>query len=237
MAFDPLSDSTRKYRRATIGVASALIIVQTFHVRIEEIPTVGLKIRLAEDLIPVVLTLSLVYFVISFVIHLADDMINYTGGSFVDQYVKESREVIDRASMTFENGLVSMLKRYVDIRDAESIAKELQRFLLVVGADHEQFMAERARHELNPYLDKNVIANEQFEEIARNILAHYRTSRRDAELNMKRSSPLRTYRYFRMVRVYALETAFPLVLSCLAFSARLIPHVTEWLKTTLVPGA
>jgi hypothetical protein len=31
LAFDPLSDSTRKYPRAVISVASALIAVQTFH--------------------------------------------------------------------------------------------------------------------------------------------------------------------------------------------------------------
>lgn len=37
----PLSDSTRKYRSTVIGVASALIAVQTFHVRITEIPVAG----------------------------------------------------------------------------------------------------------------------------------------------------------------------------------------------------
>jgi len=55
LAADPLSDTTRKYRRATIGIASALVAVQVFGVRIEDIPAAGLSIKFEENLIPVVL--------------------------------------------------------------------------------------------------------------------------------------------------------------------------------------
>ncbi len=55
MAFDPLSDSTRKYRHGVITVASALIAVQIFQVKITEIPIGGIKIELKDRLIPVAL--------------------------------------------------------------------------------------------------------------------------------------------------------------------------------------
>src|SRR5262249_42932024 len=158
----------------------------------------GIKIELAEQLLPVALTLSLIYLLISFLIYLTDDLINYTAGSFIQEHIKMSSS--EQSQAVFENSLVGLLKRNLDIRDAESIAKELRRFLFVIGPDHEDFMSKRVANELKIYADKQIIANDVLDEIKQNVLADYRAIRREAEDRIKASSPLKVYRYFRIFR-------------------------------------
>ncbi len=234
MAFDPLSDSTRKYRRATLGVASALIAVQTFHVRITEIPVAGIKIELADQLIPVALTLSLVYLTISFVICMVDDIINFSGATFLEEHARQSREGFTKRHETLVKYLVYLLQQYLPKGDADSIAEELSSILFVINPDAEGIFATRAADLLRPHMASLVLANTTVDEIIKNVLRAFRSARRDVELKMMTKSPFRAYYYFRLFRIYLLEAAFPILLALVALLARISTEITGALQYLLI---
>jgi hypothetical protein len=230
MAYEPLSSSTRNARTGILGFSSALIVVRTFHVTVESVPTAGFKISLGPELLPFILTAGLMYYVISFLIYVVDDLINATVASYTKEFVEESRKSLAQARSQFQNQLVGMLKRYVDIRDAENISRELKRFLFVIGEDREEFMRGRVEHELKLYLDRGVIKGDQFEEIAYNVVAHFRSIREEARVNEPSARNVRRYYYFRLVRTYGLEVGLPLVLAMFALRVLFNPSAFDVLR-------
>jgi len=211
-----------------------LIAVQTFHVRITEIPVAGIRIELADQLIPVALTLSLFYLTISFVICLVDDIINFSGATFVEERVKQSREGYKKGEETFEKYIFHLLQRHLQKEPAELIAKELGPFLFVTNPNAEDFIAARANDLLQPHKSTLVLAETTFNEIIENVRRNFRAARRDAELNIPTGSPLRAYYYFRLFRVYLLEAAFPILVALIALLARMSTDVTGVLQHMLV---
>lgn len=224
MAFDPLSDSTRKYRTSLVAVASSLLAVQIFRVRITELPVAGIKIELIDQLIPVALTLSLIYFVISFGVCLADDILNFQGSIFIDERVKKSVENIKSGEQLFAKYLSDILQRYLQKDDAKAIADELGGYMFVVSPDPEQRIAERGAELLKPHRKGKILADTTHTELIENIKRSYRAARRDHPLVSsigKTDWSLRSYYYFRLFRIYVLEAAFPFVLAAFAFAARI----------------
>jgi len=234
MAFDPLSDSTRKYRRATISVAAALIAVQTFHVRITELPVAGIKIELVDQLIPVALFLSVIYLTIAFAVCLTDDVINFGGATFIDERVRESEENVRSGKELFAKYLFDLFKRYIPKDDADYIAKEIAPLLYGLGSDIEDAIAELADDRLKQFKASLPMSETTYGELIENVRRSYRAARKDAPQSFPAVRPgLRAYYYFRVFRVYVLEAAFPLVLATIALAARASHRATELLQYLL----
>ena len=234
MAFDPLSDSTRKYRHGVITVASALIAVQIFQVKITEIPIGGIKIELKDQLIPVALTLSLMYLTISFGVCLVDDNINFGKAPFVDEIIKESSEVVKSGRELLEKYIFDLLKRYIGKEDAQDIANELSGWMFAIDPNPEKRIAEQAISLLERHKNNMVLGQSTFDELIENVIRSFRAARRDFRPNTSSGSALRAYYYFRIFRIYLLEAAFPIFLAAAAFVVRMSSYVTEVLQRLLM---
>lgn len=76
MAFDPLSRSTRRTRRALLGVASAVVVIHGFNVTLTDTPGFGLKIGSEATFLPYLLLAATFYLLIAFCLSVADDIAN-----------------------------------------------------------------------------------------------------------------------------------------------------------------
>ncbi len=219
MAFDPLSDSTRKYRAAAIGVAAALIAVQAFHISIEKLPVAGIEIKLADKLLPVALTVSLIYVTISFAIYLIDDLVNMSSALFLEEKAK----ALANQSQQFKDELrqlVIFLTQGLEAEEATKISEKIQPLLLDPNPDFTHKFSTRRR--LNSDQDQSSI----------HAIEHINEFLFAADTLMKPSS-LKRYRRFRAFRLCVLEAALPLILAAIALSAVISAAVSGWLQHIL----
>lgn len=224
MSADPLSDSTRKARKSLLICSCALFVTVYFDAKISDIPFAGIELTIKERALPIILGVGLGYFLISFLFYAIDDLINMASTPFQSEYRQKSSAVYQRAVATFESNATAVFKQYIDFGEAESISKELARFVNVVGNDRESFFQERIRYGLKSFkhkLDDDNLADLDVSlmNIYQNIHKNYETYSKDAQMVSER---LYMYSKYRKIRLYLFELAFPVIAAVSALILALI---------------
>lgn len=76
MASDPLSSTTHKARTYLLALSTAGFLSSWYNLKVRDIPFSGVDITVDEKLVPIMLTVGISYFLVSFVIYAVDDIIN-----------------------------------------------------------------------------------------------------------------------------------------------------------------
>lgn len=74
MAHEPLSDPTRRMRRALLGTSVGLILVECFGFRINDISFAGIDATVVQGTLPWFLGASVVWFALNYLAYLRDDL-------------------------------------------------------------------------------------------------------------------------------------------------------------------
>lgn len=76
MASDPLSSTTHKARTYLLALSTAGFLSSWYNLKVRDIPFSGVDTTVDEKLVPIMLTVGISYFLVSFVIYAVDDIIN-----------------------------------------------------------------------------------------------------------------------------------------------------------------
>jgi hypothetical protein len=222
MAFDPLSESTRKARRSLLGMASATIVTHTFNVQVEDIPLVGIKIDFGPEVLAFVFGVGLIYFSVTFIVYYLDDFFNMGLSPFEEEQVRRQGAWLDDTRTNLRNFLNNMLAR---THAPESIAHLTDR---IWNETRSLAFSTTKDDELKSgieYIVFNILGEINKSDLATMVII-IQNGLRSYEM-MKRQRGF--YPSFGSLRLYILDFFLPILIAALAFLVMFRVVRLQWL--------
>ncbi|MCK5331485.1 MAG: hypothetical protein KAK01_08755 [Candidatus Marinimicrobia bacterium] len=240
MPYDPLSSSTRSNRRWLLGVSAAAIVVKAFGVTIDSIPAVGLDIKFDAELLPFVLGAAIVYFLISFCMYIADDLLNAEEKPYTRYWWQIEQNYRKTANEEFESYIVVLLKRYLSYDMVLGLIKEIKPFLHSTIADTKGLFMTELKSQMERLIESAELPQDAASGIKRAIVEkfddirsrspEYEISGDENEYRQKQRRKLIWNLALQSIRIRIWEVGFPLFLSIIAILMLLDVMSLDWLS-------
>lgn len=239
MSYDPLSSFTRSNRRWLLGVSAAVIVVKTFGVTIDSIPAVGIDIKFDAELLPFVLGAAVFYFLVSFCMYVADDLLNAEEKPYSKEWGDIERRYRKTSGEEFESYLVVMLKRYISVDSALALIKEIKPFLHSTFSDTRELFVSELNTQIGKLVESDKLPPdaasgiesatvEKFDDI-RSRSPEYEISGNLNEIRQSQRNRLVWNLALEGIRIRIWEVGFPLFLSIIAILVLLDVMSLDWL--------
>lgn len=234
MAYDPLSTSTRKARTGVLALAVAVLCFDAFATNIDDINMPNVGITFDESLIPFVLSIGTLFYLISFIVGVWDDVQNLVVPERVARRRESMKTVTDRLKSSSISSVLNTVQSYNEnlVADTEpkvsqvgDLANELKGILDVPSRTDDRII----RQYISSCLD---IFNVQRDELRGSIIDEIidaRTKIAECDRTLVRSV-IRPYFRFRSIRLYVLEIGLPVSLALYAIGVQFFGLPTDLLR-------
>ena len=126
MAYEPLSPTTRKFRKGLLTFSTTFSLYHFYGYKIEKLPVGEVSYGMPSSLLDSILLIGIIYLLISYMIYLMDDIYN-EGERFVET---DTKRKIDELKIQFEEKLNKVIDEYGSLWKAnENTVKGFRRLV------------------------------------------------------------------------------------------------------------